>query len=52
MALWKICETIRFHIRGDEAKTILEQVAKECRSWAVRAQCLSAIRDYWEADAW
>jgi hypothetical protein len=51
-ALWKICETLGFHIRGDAAKTILEQVAKECRSWAVRAQCLSAILDYWEADAW
>lgn len=48
MALWKICETVGFHIQGIDAKRTLLEVATRCRSEVVRQECRSAVRDYFK----
>ncbi len=50
MALWKLCETIGFHIRGEYAEHILREVTKRCQSVAVFRACWNAIEDYFEVD--
>lgn len=48
MALWKICETIGFHIQGNDARRALLEVATRCRSEVVRQECRSAVRGYFK----
>lgn len=50
MALWKICETIGFHIGGDAARNTLREVARLCRSEVVRKECQNSIDDYFTAE--
>lgn len=45
MALWKVCETIGFHIGGAESAKLLREVARTSRSKAVKKACMSELRD-------
>lgn len=45
-ALWKACETVGFHVRGEAAARILRRVARRCRSALVRQECRWALRRY------
>jgi hypothetical protein len=50
MALWKICETIGFHIRGEAAKHMLREMTQQCQSVAVCQACWNAVEDYFGTD--